>query len=327
MSERKTKTSKPGDFLGWAPWAVSLHGGHSGQFCDHGKGTLREILDAAIERGYHTFGVAEHAPRYHERYLYPEEVAMGWDIAKVQRDFEAYVEELGQLGKEYKYQGIGICRCQTLSGKSDPPSFCFLRGFEAEVVPPGDYARLTNDLRARHKFDYVVGSVHWVKDIITDYSKDKFDEAAAKCGGQEALAVAYYEQVAEMVEAIMPEVVGHLDVIRKYASPRDTVETPRARDAARAALAVIQKHGCILDINTPGLRRGLGSPYPAPWLLKMAAHDFGIPVCFGDDSHSPEDVGAGILESRQYLIDNGVDHITYLAREGKTIVRKTAPLT
>src|SRR5438045_1413741 len=37
-------------------WRVSLHGGHSGEFCDHAEGTLREILTAAVAAGYHTFG-------------------------------------------------------------------------------------------------------------------------------------------------------------------------------------------------------------------------------------------------------------------------------
>lgn len=309
--------------FGGAPWAVSLHGGHSGEFCDHGKGTLREIVAAAVARGYHTFGIAEHAPRFHDRYLYPEEVAMGWDIEKVQRDFEAYARESAALAADCRLS-IAYCR---LKDKKGVQPFCLLRGFEAEVVPPGDYGRLMNGLRARHGFDYVVGSVHWVNDVITDHSKAKFDEAAAKCGGQEALAVMYYEQMAEMVEAVRPEVVGHVDVLRKYASPREAVETPRARDAVRAALEAIRAHGCILDINTGGLRHGLGSPYPAPWLLRMAVHEFGIGVCFGDDSHSPEDVGAGIIETRQYLIDNGVEHITYLTREGQAIVRRTASLS
>ena len=317
-----------GENFGGAPWAVSLHGGHSGQFCDHGKGTLREIVAAAVARGYHTFGIAEHAPRFHDRYLYPEEVAMGWDIEKVQGDFEAYARESAEMVKEYEIQKVGHPPQSALrSATGGVPTFTLLRGFEAEVAPPGDYGRLMNGLRARHGFDYVVGSVHWVNDVITDHSKAKFDEAAARCGGQEALAVRYYEQVAEMVEAIRPEVVGHLDVVRKYASPRDAVETPRARDAAREALAAIRKHGCIIDANTAGLRKGLGSPYPAPWLLRMAVHEFGIGVCFGDDSHSPEDVGAGILETRQYLLENGVEHITYLAREGRAIVRRTASLS
>lgn len=297
------------------PWAVSLHGGHSGEFCDHGKGTLRDIVAAAVACGYHTFGVTEHAPRYDAMYLYPEEIAAGWDIEKVQADFEAYARASAELVIEYEGRKT-----------ADSPPFTLLRGFEAEVIPPGDYPRLMNELRSRHRFDYIVGSVHWVNGIITDHSKRKYDEAAAACGGQEALAVRYYEQVAEMVNALKPEVMGHLDVLRKYASPREAVETPRARDAARAALEAMRDQGCILDINTGGLRKGLRPPYPAPWLLQMAVRDFGIGVCFGDDSHSPADVGGGVIESRQYLLDNGVQHITHLARENNKIVRRTAPL-
>ncbi|HEX6202492.1 MAG TPA: histidinol phosphatase, partial [Thermoanaerobaculia bacterium] len=52
------------------PWRVSLHGGHSGEFCDHATGTLAEVLEAAVAAGYAIFGVSEHAPRSDPRFLY-----------------------------------------------------------------------------------------------------------------------------------------------------------------------------------------------------------------------------------------------------------------
>jgi len=48
------------------PWRVSLHGGHSGEYCDHAEATLREMLEAAVQYGYQTFGVSEHAPGFSE---------------------------------------------------------------------------------------------------------------------------------------------------------------------------------------------------------------------------------------------------------------------
>jgi len=60
-----------------AEWKASLHGGHSGEFCDHAGGTLREMVEAAVAFGYRTFGVSEHAPRYEPRFLYAEERALG----------------------------------------------------------------------------------------------------------------------------------------------------------------------------------------------------------------------------------------------------------
>ena len=290
------------------PWAVSLHGGHSGAYCDHAAGTLRETIEAAIACGYHTVGIAEHAPRAQARYLYPEEIEMGWNVAKIAQDFEDYAGELELLQEQF-------------AGRID-----VLRGFEAEVVPSDNYVEVMQNLRERLDFDYIVGSVHWVDDVIIDYTQAHFDRAAAQHGGIEGLAKRYYAIVAEMVDSLRPEVVGHLDLVRKFADAGGRTDTPGVQRAARDALAVIRDNGCILDCNTAGLRRGMGTPYPAPWLLEMAAHEFAIPFCFGDDSHGPADVGAGVAEARAYLLDHGVRSITYLTRKGGSLGRETATL-
>ena len=51
---------------------------HSGDYCDHAEGRLRDLLDAAVAFGYHTFGVSEHVPRFGAQYLYDKEKEMGW---------------------------------------------------------------------------------------------------------------------------------------------------------------------------------------------------------------------------------------------------------
>jgi histidinol-phosphatase (PHP family) len=108
--------------------------------------------------------------------------------------------------------------------------------------------------------------------------------------------------------------------------PESDTDTPAIRKAAARALEAIRHCGSILDINTAALRKGLNAPFPAPWLLQMATRDFGIPVCFGDDSHSPEHVGQGIPEARDYLLDNGVTTITTLARSLERLGREEVPL-
>ncbi|HOT49875.1 MAG TPA: histidinol-phosphatase [Candidatus Hydrogenedentes bacterium] len=291
-----------------SPWAVSLHGGHSRDYCDHADSTLREILDAALAAGYRIYGVTEHAPRDDPRFLYPEEIKLGWDVPKIQRDFAAYARETQLLAGEY-------------AGR-----LLVLRGFEAEVVPWERYVDITLDLRARHHFDYVVGSVHWIDDRITDYSQESFDVALREYRNLEAMAVHYYERVAAMVRALRPEVVGHLDVIRKYARPHGPVDTPAIRDAADGALEAIRDAGSILDINTAAYRKGFDTPYPAPWLLERAVHHFGIGVCFGDDSHGVAQVGAGILEARAYLLDHGVGELVTLERTEHGLERRHIPL-
>lgn len=289
-------------------WKVSLHGGHSGSYCDHASGTLREVLEAAVAAGYATFGVSEHAPRAGERFLYEEERKIGWDIARLEKNFEGYAKDLEALAPEF-------------DGRLE-----VLRGFEIEVVPDDRYADLMLEYRRKFGFEYMVGSVHHVHETLIDGPVESFEHATDICGGLEALGVAYYRSVARMVEALRPEVVGHLDLIRKNAPDRDAVETPRIRDEALKTLDTIKTCNGILDLNTAGYRKGLGSPYPAAWLVR-AASEMEIDFCFGDDSHGPADVGAGIEDARNYLLENGVTEITALARADGTLVHRKISIT
>jgi len=288
-------------------WKVSLHGGHSGDYCDHAKGTLREVIEAAIAQGYHTFGVSEHAPRLDERYLYPPERAMGWDVAKIAADFDAYGRTIGPLAEEYADR------------------ITVLRGFEIEVVPGDRYVEIMSGFRKQYGFEYMVGSVHYLHDISIDSSQEEFVAAIEIAGGLEALSIQYYETVARMIEAMRPEVIGHLDLVRKNAGPHGPVDTAPIRRAALETLEVARACGGILDLNTAGYRKGLGSPYPAPWLIREA-NRMGIPFCIGDDSHGPLDVGAGVDDARAYLLENDVTTVTVLNKVDGAIVRRTVPL-
>lgn len=285
------------------PWKVSLHGGHSGEFCDHATGTLREVLDAAVAAGFKTYGVSEHVPRMGEQYLYENEIELGWSIEKIVADFERYGETIFQVAEEYADR------------------LTVLRGFEIEVVPHNSYVELMSTYRQRFKFDFMVGSVHYHNDTSIDGPPKEFERAMESCGGLEALAIQYYERVAEMIRALKPEVVGHLDLVRKNGHLYGALDTPAIRDAAEVPLEAALEHGCILDLNTAGWRKGLDSPYPAPWLVKRAT-EVGVPFCFGDDSHGPDTVGAGIPEAREYLLQNGVQSVTVLERHGDSVEKK-----
>ena len=245
------------------PWKVSLHGGHSGKFCEHAEGELRHVLEAAVTAGYHTFGVSEHAPRSEERFLYVTEREKGYDISRLHTEFETYAQEISHLSEEFADRLV------------------VLRGFEAEVIPTVGYRKKMLDIRHRFDFDYMVGAVHYVEETSIDSSKTDFETMLARSGGLERVAIKYYETVTEMVEALRPEVVGHLDLIRRHAGLGAKLATPAIRKVAGVALEAVRAHGCILDLNTAGYRKGLGSPYPAPWLVRQA-HDMGIGFCFGD---------------------------------------------
>ena len=56
---------------------VSVHGGHSGEFCCHAMDSLEEIVTAYIERGFDWVGITEHIPPVDDRFRYPEEIKAG----------------------------------------------------------------------------------------------------------------------------------------------------------------------------------------------------------------------------------------------------------
>jgi histidinol-phosphatase (PHP family) len=278
------------------------------------------MLEAAATAGYHTFGVSEHVPRP-AAFLYSEERARGWSAEKIADDFERYAVAVNALAREFADRLI------------------VLRGFEIEVIPTTSYLTQMQSYRdrvlpdGRPVFDYFVGSVHYVQEVQIDGRPETYRRAVEACGGIEALAVRYYDTVAEMVTALRPPVVGHLDLIKRNVQlagfDPSVLETAAVRAAVARALEAVRAVQGILDLNTAGWRKGLGEPYPAPRLVRRA-QEMGVPFCFGDDSHRPSDVGAGVDDARAYLLQNGVTTVTVLTREGDPlnaqIVRRTVSL-
>ncbi len=286
---------------------LSLHGGHSGEFCEHASGTLRETIEAAATAELRVYGLTEHAPRSDARFLYDSERAKGYDVERLHEEFEAYSRESLRLQRHMR------------------GSLEILRGFETEAVPASSYLESMLALRREHKFDYLVGSVHHVRDIPIDETPQHFREAVAACNGLEPLMERYFRLVEEMIRSVRPEIVGHLDLPKLHAPRGADLCTLKIRRAAEAAIEAAKANSCILDLNTAGWRKGLPEPFPSPWLVRLAV-EAGVHFCFGDDSHAPSQVGYGLARARQYLLDHGVNSITALGLGQSGLERRQVPL-
>ena len=289
------------------PWRISLHGGHSSEFSVHGGSTLDELIEAAISRGIATYGITNHAPISEERFLYPDEREAGLDLPARLAQFDAYAAASREAIDRF-------------AGRIE-----LLRGFEAEVVPTASYVADTQRLRQLHAFDYVVGSVHWVDELPIDLSPETFEDAANKLGGLESLLARYYQQLAEMVERHRPEVVGHFDLPRLFSADHDAHEASSVRASTVDALQVIAEVGSLIEVNTAGYRKGLGSPYPAPSIVQRAS-ELGIQFTFGDDSHHVDHVAANLELAREYLLVHGVRAIVTLTRKAGSVTRNEVAL-
>ena len=265
---------------------VSVHGGHSGQFCGHAKDTLEEIVLAYIDQRYPWVGITEHMPPVSDAFVYPEEKSAGFDAGMLKERFAGY-----------------MTTCRRLQAKYADDIRIYV-GFETEDCSGSlDFAKALIDTFSP---DYVVGSVHHVKDIPFDYSKARYHEAADRCGGLDGLYAAYFDQQYEMIRAMTPRVVGHLDIVRIFDPDyRSRLLKPTIWEKIVRNLKLIKQLNLILDFNLRPLSRGENEPYLSAPILKKAA-ELGIDIVPGDDSHGVDTIGAHMHSAITMLTAAGV---------------------
>lgn len=270
----------------------SYHGGHSGQFCDHAKSTLADVIETAIERGFTHYGLSEHCPRYRDEDLYPGEEKLG--VEGLARQFADYVDHAFTLRDTYADR------------------IELLIGFETEKLPPDTWLAKMEALRSAYPFDYIVGSVHDIDGCWLDYSASMTEKLKMDLGGTDALQIAYFQSATDMVQRLRPDVVAHLDLVRKF-EPLGFEFSPAVLREVDVLLEAIKAYGGILDVNCAAFRNGYGPVYPQHDILKRACH-MGIRVTLGDDSHGVDTVGVGLEQSLAAIRAAGFDSIAYLTK-------------
>ncbi len=264
---------------------ISLHGGHSGQFCCHAKDSLEEIIQTYVEKGFSSVGITEHVPPLDDSFLYPDEKDQGLTAKDLFQRFADYVREVDRLRHLFQ------------------DKIHIFKGFETETIT--GYIDHTRSLIDQFRPDYIVGSVHHVRDICFDYSKEAYGRIARQCGSVEAMYLEYFDLQYEMIQALHPFVVGHFDLVRIFDPDYENrMKQPRIQEKIQRNLVLIQKLGLTLDFNLRPLARGEKSPYLTRDILTKAKN-LGIWVIPGDDSHSKIQAGAHVDRAVEQLQELG----------------------
>ncbi|KAF2705605.1 histidinol-phosphatase [Pleomassaria siparia CBS 279.74] len=276
------------------------HHSHSGQFCGHAKGTLEEMVQTAIAKGFHTFSLTEHIPRSIEDF-YPEEQSSHTEetLAKL---FDDFIVEAMRLRDMY---------CSKIR---------LLIGFESEWIRPSTLA-IIQDLRERYTFDFFIGSVHHTHTIPIDFDKATYERARAKAGGtDERLFEDYFDSQYEMLQALQPPVVGHFDLIRLMSDAPDTEfqDLNGVWERIYRNLEYISSYGGILELNSSALRKGLAQPYPCLAICEVFIR-MGGGFAMSDDSHGVDQIGTNYPRMLAFIHRAGIKRIHYVdvATRGK----------
>ncbi|MCW7755217.1 histidinol-phosphatase [Desulfobotulus sp. H1] len=265
---------------------VSVHGGHSGEFCHHATDSLEEILEKYVALGFLWVGISEHVPAPTPEFRYPDQVRAG-------------------LTPEFLYERFGryMTRCRELQRIFAPRLQIFV-AMESESY--SGYESLMKNLITDFRPDYVVGSVHHVADLGFDYSEDQYMSTAKALGGLDSMYCRYFDLQFEMIETLKPSVVGHFDLIRLFDPDYGSrIQKPDIAWRITRNLEAVANHNLILDFNLRAFYKGANEPYVAAPILQQAAA-MGISLVPGDDSHGVSQVGNFMKEGISILENAGV---------------------
>ena len=185
-------------------------------------------------------------------------------------------------------------------------------GIEADFVP-GTEDRMANLLEA-HDFDYVVGSVHFLRDEALDMEEYGIWKSTS---GPEEIWRRYFQTLGEAARSGLFDILAHPDLVKVWGPERPRPEGDLRR-YYELAIDGIAESGIAVEVSTAGLRKRARELYPAPALLEMCL-EAGAPVALSSDAHRPEDVGADYERALELLERVGVSELCVFERRARRL--------
>lgn len=185
----------------------------------------------------------------------------GWDVEGQAKIFDQFYTTARQL--QAKHAG----------------EIALLVGMEIDWIRASSKGWI-EDLLSRYPLDLFVGSVHHVYGIPIDFSPDMYAQALAVASSRKTeddpssetrLFMDYFDAQEEMLSALRPPVVGHLDLIRLLSSDpnQSLLASSQVWDKIQRNLRAIRSYDGALEINSAGLRKGMKEPYPNLEICKV----------------------------------------------------------
>ena len=180
-------------------------------------------------------------------------------------------------------------------------------GIEADFVF-GREDRMANLLDAR-EWDYVIGSVHFLRDEAVDM---RGDWDVWRSADPEKVWKRYFETLGEAARSGLFDVLAHPDLVKVWGAegPQPSGDLRRFYDIAMDGIA---DSDVAIEVSTAGLRKAVGEIYPARPFLEMCL-EAGRPIALSSDAHTPNDLAYRYDDALELLESVGVDEIAVFER-------------
>ncbi len=181
--------------------------------------------------------------------------------------------------------------------------------FGAELTYNRRWESDVRDHLAKHRYDYVIGSVHdwpespyWPSRIRSWVEGRSLDEVVAP----------YYAEIIAAAHSGLFDTIGHLDVVKRYLYPHITAaDLARRPDLQEPALRAIVEGGVALEVNSSGLRYPGAETYPAAPVVARYRELGGTRVVVGSDAHSRGSFAHRLGDSYRHIRDAGFEGLTF----------------
>ena len=241
--------------------------------CRHATGEPVTYAQRAVEIGLTEIGFSDHSPMRRD-------------------DFDDWRMRLDQLD-EYVDK---VRRAQ-----KDVPQISIRLALEVDYLPGHeDWIR---ELAGRHPWDYFIGSVHYISDSWAIDSPHQLSEWKQRDVWE--VWSAYFERLTQAAETGLFQILGHVDLPKKFGHRPQRDCTP----LYEMLLATAKKRGSAIELNTAGLRKDCREIYPSLEILQVARQS-DVPITFGSDAHAPGEVGADFAQAIALARRAGYSHWT-----------------
>ena len=240
-------------------------------YCD-GKNTAEEMVRSAINKGFNCVGISGHSYT-----CFDESYCMS------RSDTEKYKKDISWLKRKYAKKISLLC------------------GIEQDYY---------SDEQTRD-YDYVIGSVHYLKIndsyIPVDENAEILKKASEKYFNSDiyALCELYFETVSDVVTKTKANIIGHFDLITKF-NEKDKLfdeNNPRYISAWKKSADKLLKTGKVFEINTGAISRGYKTKaYPSESIINYIKENGGHFI-LSSDAHSADTIGYEFEKYEKYIDD------------------------
>jgi histidinol-phosphatase (PHP family) len=158
-------------------------------------------------------------------------------------------------------------------------------------------------------FDLVIGSVHLIDHKAISLKEEAID--IFRKYELNELGDHYYSLIMDSLESGLFDIVGHLDIYRRYGEVYYGKEIHSLWKPHIEGLAHSMKsHGVGFEINTSSWRKNLHEPMPAKSIIQVLMEQGVRTLTVGSDAHRPEEVGSGVDRALDILRTSGFRYVS-----------------